>query len=97
MIDSFSRVIMINYCDHCVLYFCRFVCFLIAICHCFPTVIVLVMNTIIRIATVTSQTKQEDFQKVIEHYGLEERRRYNQEKAKARWWSIDFLLALNVK
>ena len=65
--------------------------------HCFPTVIVLVMNIIIRIATVTSQTKQEDFQKVIEHYGIEERRRYNQEKAKARWWSIDFLLALNVK
>ena len=54
------------------------------------------MNIII-IATVTSQTKQEDFQKVIEHYGLEERRRYNQEKAKARWWSINFLLALNVK
>ena len=54
------------------------------------------MNIII-IATVTSQTKQEDFQKVIEHYGLEEKRRYNQEKAKARWWSIDFLLALNVK
>ena len=33
----------------------------------------------------------------MEYYGIEERRRYNQEKAKARWWSINFLLALNVK
>ena len=50
---------LINYCDHSMLYFCRFVRFLIAIFrHCFPTVIVFVMNIIIGIATVTSQTKQ---------------------------------------
>ena len=40
---------------------------------------------------VTNQTIR-----VMEHYGIEERRRYNQEKAKARWWSINFLLDLNV-
>ena len=32
----------------------------------------------------------------MEYYGIEERRRDNQEKAKARWWSINFLLGLNV-
>ena len=87
---------LINYCDHCMLYFCRFVCFLIAFSPLFshrhrPRYEHHHRN---RHRDVTNQTIRLP---KIKHYGIEERRRYNQEKEKARWWSINFLLALNVK